>query len=368
MNSPPATVGCALSEIETPALIVALDAYERNLDRMTRSLSGSPVRLRPHAKTHKCPIIARHQMDRGATGICCQTLGEAEAMVAGGIPRILITNEVISPGKMRRLAQLNRQAEVITCVDHPSNIRELDAIATSLNVVVPMLVEIDVGQRRCGIQPGESALTLAKQVVNSPGLRFVGLQAYLGNAQHIYDLARRTESVNRAIDGVRQTANLLKASGIPCLLITGGGTGTYTIDAASHVYNEVQPGSYVFMDADYGKVEGAPQDFENALFVLTSVISSSNSHAVCDAGLKASSIDSGLPIVYRRENVRYVGASDEHGTLEISSERAPLPLGERVWLVPGHCDPTVNLYDWFVAIRGDRVEAVWPITVRGASN
>jgi 3-hydroxy-D-aspartate aldolase len=368
MSIPPTRIASPIADVETPALVIDLDAYERNLDRMVGSLQGHPVRLRAHAKTHKCPIIANHQISRGAVGICCQTLGEAEAMVCGGVRNILITNQIVSPGKLRRLAALAKQAEVMVCVDDEANLHDLDAAAESFGVRLPVLVEVNVGQNRCGVEPGAPTLALAKSIAACRSLRFAGIQAYHGKAQHIYEHGRRAEVVDGAVSLVRQSVDLLRSHGFECELVSGGGTGTYRIEAASGVYNEVQAGSYIFMDADYQKVRGDGPAFESALFVLTTVISRSGGRAVCDAGLKASSLDSGMPVVQNRPEIQYLGASDEHGTLQLDGDPGALRVGDRLWLIPGHCDPTVNLYDWYVGIRGGIVEALWPISARGANS
>ena len=368
MSIPPARIASPIADIETPALLVDLDAYERNLDRMVDSLKGHPVRLRAHAKTHKCPIIASHQVSRGAVGICCQTLGEAEAMVLGGVRNILITNQIVSTGKLRRLAALAKQAEVMVCVDDEANLHDLDAAAEVFGVRLPVLVEVNIGQNRCGVEPGAPTLALARSIAACRSLRFAGIQAYHGKAQHIYDPAQRAEVVNNAVSLVRQTVDLLRSHGLECERVSGGGTGTYRIEAASGIYNEVQAGSYIFMDADYQRVRGDGPTFESALFVLTTVISRSGGRAVCDAGLKASSLDSGVPVVRNRPEIQYLGAADEHGMLQLDGNPASLRVGDQLWLIPGHCDPTVNLYDWYVCIRGGIVEALWPISARGANS
>lgn len=364
---PPADVGMAVDEIDTPALVVDLDAYERNLDRMAASLAGTAVRLRGHAKTHKCPVVALHQVARGAVGACCQKVSEAEAMVYGGVRDVLVSNEVVGARKIPRLVGLARQAEVAVCVDDPGNVRDLDAAAQAFGVRLPVLVEIDVGMSRCGVPPGEPALALAREVASRRGLRFAGLQAYHGRAQHIVDAERRRAVIEAAIAEVRQTVDLLKRHGLVCDMVSGAGTGTYRWEAASGVYTEVQAGSYCFMDVDYAVVEGFPREFEHALFVLATVMSRpAADRAVLDAGLKALSVDKGMPRVHGLADVEYQRASDEHGVLRVGGEARGLRLGDRVWLVPGHCDPTINLYDWYVAVRGGRVEALWPITARGA--
>ncbi|MGP0065628.1 MAG: DSD1 family PLP-dependent enzyme [Isosphaeraceae bacterium] len=368
MSLPPARVASPIAEVETPALLIDLDAYERNLDRMAESLEGQPVRLRAHAKTHKCPIIATHQISRGAVGICCQTLGEAEAMVLGGVHNILITNQIVSTGKVRRLAALAKQAEVMVCADDEANLQDLDAAAALFGVQLPVLVEVNIGQNRCGVEPRAPTLALARSIAARRNLRFAGIQAYHGKAQHIYESGPRTEVVNKAVALVRQTVDLMRSHGLECERVSGGGTGTYRIEAASGVYNEVQAGSYIFMDADYHKVRGDGPEFESALFVLTTVISRSGGRAVCDAGLKASSLDSGMPLVHDRPEIRYLGAADEHGMLQLDGDPGSLRVGDRLRLIPGHCDPTVNLYDWYVGIRGGIVEALWPIAARGANS
>jgi 3-hydroxy-D-aspartate aldolase len=366
MTIPPARVGMRVEEVDTPALVVDLDTYERNLDRMAKSLKGGAVRLRPHAKTHKCPIITHQQVDRGAVGACCQKVGEAEALVEGGVRNVLVTNQIVTPAKIARLVALAKRADVSVCVDDAENVRALDAAAGAFGVRLPVLVEVDIGPHRCGVDPGKPAVALAKIVDSCRHLRFAGLHAYHGKAQHIYALDDRVRAIEASVGLTRETVRLLKESGLECEVVTGGGTGTYQIEAASGVYNEVQPGSYIFMDVDYKRVEGFPSTFENALFVIATVISRGKEHCVCDAGLKASSIDSGLPTVWDRPGLAYANPSDEHGSLR-SADSTHLPrIGDRIWLVPGHVDPTVNLYDWFVCVRGGHVEALWPISARGA--
>ena len=367
MTRPPADVGVPVAEIDTPALVVDLDAYERNLDRMARSLTGTPVKLRGHAKTHKCPVVALHQIARGAVGACCQKVSEAEAMVHGGVRNVLVSNEIVGARKIARLVGLAKEAEVAVCVDDADNARDLDEAARAFGVRLAVLVEINIGMNRCGVEPGEPALRLARHVAAQRGLRFAGLQAYHGRAQHIVDLEKRREAMDVAIGHVRATVDLLKRHGLECELVSGAGTGTYRFEAASGVYNEVQAGSYPFMDADYKRVQGFPSEFENALFVLATVMSrAAPERAAVDAGLKALAVDSGMPVVRDRADVEFQRASDEHGILLVKDTGSKLRVGDRLWLIPGHCDPTINLYDWYVGVRGGRVEALWPITARGA--
>ena len=357
----PAKLGQRVEEIDTPALVVDLDAFERNQNALFGGLRGRKIRVRPHAKTHKCAEIARRQVALGAVGVCCQKVSEAEALVEGGIGDVLVTNEIVGAAKLTRLASLAKRAHLGVCVDHPDNVAALAASGAQLDVYI----EIEVGMRRCGIAPGEPAVALAKQIQKTRNLRFAGLQAYHGRAQHVRSMEERHAAIEGSAQHVMHTKRLLKEAGIACPIVTGAGSGTYMLEVESGVWDEIQPGSYLFMDADYARNEWAAPlpRFEHALFVLTTVMSRAADRAIVDAGLKASSVDSGMPGVWKKDGVRYTHASDEHGWLEGS----PLPaLGERLFLVPGHCDPTVNLYDWYVAVRGGRVEALWPIGARGA--
>ncbi len=368
---PPADIGMPLDAVDTPALLIDLDAFERNIQRLAQAVAGKPVRLRPHSKTHKCPVIALRQMAAGAVGVCCQKVSEAEALVYGGVPNVLVSNEVVGAGKIARLVALAKQAWVAVCVDHPGNVKDLSDAAAAFGARLPVLVEVNVGADRCGVEPGEPVLALAKQIAGSPGLRFAGLQAYHGSAQHIREHAKRQEAIDRAVAKVRRTAELLQAQGLPCELISGAGTGTYAFEAASGIFNEVQAGSYIFMDVDYAKNLKADGtiggDFEHSLFVLATVMSHpTQERAVLDAGLKALAVDSGMPMVAGMPDVEYIRASDEHGKLTLHDPGRALEVGTKVRLIPGHCDPTVNLYDWFVGYRTNRVEALWPITARGA--
>lgn len=366
---PAAEVGMPLAEVDTPCLLLELDAFERNLKRLPESLRGSNVRLRPHAKSHKCPEIALRQIALGAVGVCCQKVSEAAALIAGGVKDVLIANEVVGAAKLNGLVALARQAKVRVCADDAGNVRDLDAAAGAAGVTLEVLVEVDVGSHRCGVAPGAPAVALAKQIASSPNLRFAGLQAYQGAAQHIRKVADRREAIAKAVENVQATTRLLNEAGIQCDYVTGAGTGSYMFEAMSSVYHELQAGSYIFMDADYAKNDwtesGIPQ-FEHSLFVWTTVMSATAAErAVVDAGHKASSVDSGMPRVADYNDVEYVRASDEHGVLQLKGATR-FRIGDKLRLIPGHCDPTVNLYDWFVCVRNGRVEALWPITARGA--
>ncbi len=367
----PAEVGMPLAEVDTPALLIELPAFERNLRRVPESLVGKRVRVRPHAKTHKCPTIALKQIELGAVGVCCQKVGEAEAMVRGGVRDVLVSNQIVGAAKLNRLASLAKDAKLSVCVDEAKHVDDLEAAAGRFSARLDVLVEVDVGAGRCGVAPGEPALSLAKRIAASPHLRFAGLHAYQGGAQHLRQFAERKAAIERAAALAKETKILIEQNGMRCDWITGAGTGTYMFEAASEVYNELQVGSYIFMDADYARNRAADgeavSDFEQSLFVWSTVMSRPvPERAVVDAGLKALSVDSGMPLVHGLAGVEYVRASDEHGNLKISNPQTRLAVGDKVKLVPGHCDPTVNLYDWYVCVRDGVVEALWPITARGA--
>ncbi len=369
----PARLGQPVAEVDTPALVIDLDAFERNIAALNQALSGRTIRVRAHAKTHKCPEIALRQIAAGAVGVCCQKVSEAEALVEGGVKDVLVSNEVVGAQKLGRLARLAKRARIGICVDHAEQVAALGAAAKAEGAQLDVYVEIDVGARRCGVPPGEAAVVLARQISATPGLRFMGLQAYQGSAQHVRTMEERRAKISAAAAGAKTTRAMLEAAGIPCPIVTGAGSGSFMFEAESGAYDELQPGSYIFMDADYAKNEwAAPMPrFEHSLFVLATVMSRPTAErAVLDAGLKASSVDSGLPTLWQRPGLEFTKASDEHGVVEIRDAAAAPALGDKLLLVPGHCDPTVNLYDWYVCVRGGMtagtVEALWPITARGA--
>ncbi len=364
----PAEIGMRVEDVDTPCLLIELDAYERNLERMACFVREQGLRHRAHAKTHKSADIALQQIAHGAVGVCCQKVSEAEALIHGGVRDALIPNQVVTPRKTERLAALAARARVLVCVDDIDNIADIDVIARRHDTRIEVLVEIDVGAGRCGVQPGEPAVILARRVAAAEALEFAGLQAYQGEAQHVRDFVERKTRIDVAVADVTRTLNLLAAAGLECGIVTGAGTGTYRFEGASGVYNELQCGSYIFMDADYQRIRmedgRAMDEFDNSLFIFTTVMSNAApGRAVCDAGLKAQSVDSGLPVVFGRDDIEYIGASDEHGVL--SDPDDALRLGDKLRLIPGHCDPTVNVHDWFVGMRDGRVEVLWPVTARG---
>jgi D-serine deaminase-like pyridoxal phosphate-dependent protein len=372
MRPPPARTGDALAAIETPALVIDLDALERNIARMAGYARERGVRLRPHAKTHKSARIAQMQVAAGAVGVCVQKLSEAEALAAGGVDDIYISNEVVDADRLNRVAALAGRIRLAIAVDSVAGIDRLARAVKTAGSTLDVFVEVDVGQGRCGVPPARTG-SLARMVVSHDGLRFAGLQAYHGGAQHLRSSAGREAAIRHAVAQASAARAAVTSAGVPCPLVTGAGTGSFVFEAASGVYGELQAGSYVFLDRDYADNEPTPLApmFEHALFVRCQVMSRGESHAVVDAGHKSHAIDSGLPRVWGRE-LDFANGGDEHGILHprAGAGTGALPaLGETVWLVPGHCDPTVNLHDHFVCVRGGMergvVEAVWPVDARG---
>lgn len=371
MHLMPLAAGTPAASIDTPALVVDVDAMERNLAAMAAFAAGRGVRLRPHAKMHKCSAIARLQVAAGAVGVCVQKTAEAEAMAAGGIDDIYISNEVVDPAKLARVAALAGKVRLAIAVDSAQGIDRLAAAVRDAGTTVRVLVEVDVGHGRCGAAPALAGELAQRVATAASGLVLAGLQAYHGSAQHLPTVEARRAASRHAARLADEARASVRAAGLDCALVSGSGTGTFGFDAEDGPWNEWQVGSYLFMDRDYADLaldDGAPR-FEHALFVKCQVMSRSVSHVVVDAGLKAFATDSGPPRVVDRDLV-VRGASDEHSVL-VPRPGAALPeLGATIWLVPGHCDPTVNLHDRFVALRGGRdhgvVEATWPIDARGA--
>lgn len=433
---PASVIGLSLEELDTPSLIVDRPALLRNIARLMDSVKGTGVRVRTHAKSHKCPALARLQIQHGAVGICCQKVSEAQVFAQAGIQNILVSNEVVGAAKIHRLLALAQQTDLTVCVDHVDNALALSQAFVQASIPgnntaseisqssgrgggrtpLKVLVEIDVGQGRCGVPPGAPAVALVQAITQMPGLSFQGLQAYHGTAQHLRLPSERRASIAQACAQVRDTITRLQALGIACPIVAGAGTGSYLLEAGSGIYNEIQPGSYVFMDADYQRNQAKDHqaqeqqaenfkgqhagptsaEFEQSLFVWAGVMSRPTpERAVVDAGLKAFSVDSGLPQVYDMPGVEYIKASDEHGVLRITTEGSvqnalprdqaivrqqtsrtligshppngnSLRLGDKLRIVPGHCDPTVNLYDQLFVVEDETVVDVWPIAARGA--
>ncbi|MBS8226899.1 3-hydroxy-D-aspartate aldolase BhcC [Vannielia litorea] len=368
----PAKPGMDEAEIQTPALVLDLDALERNVKKMGDYAKAHGMRHRVHGKMHKSVDVAKLQERLGsAVGVCCQKVSEAEVFARGGIKDVLVSNQVRDPAKIDRLAQLPKLgARTLVCVDDVDNVAELSAAAQTHGTEIECLVEIDCGAGRCGVTTTGAVVEIAKAIDAAPGLKFTGIQAYQGAMQHLDSYADRKAKLDVAIAQVKDAVEGLTAEGIACELVSGGGTGSYYFESNSGVYNELQCGSYAFMDADYGRIldENGQRidrgEWENAFFILTSVMSHAKADkAIVDAGLKAQSVDSGLPVIFGRDDVEYVKCSDEHGV--VADPKGALKVNDKLRLVPGHCDPTANVHDWYVGVRNGKVECVWPVSARG---
>lgn len=356
-------VGRRKAELDTPTLCIDIDLMERNLARMASFFASRSAKLRPHIKTHKSVEIAHRQLAAGAIGITCAKLGEAEAMAGGRVDDILIANQIIGKNKMSRLMELASKCSVKVAVDSAENIAALEQAARSRGMRLSILVEVDIGMGRCGVQPGEPALCLAQQVVNSGFLNFDGLMGYEGHTVMIPDRGERKRQTEFSLSLLLETKSQIELRGIPVGIVSSGGTGTYDITGIYPGVTEVQAGSYVTMDTQYRDIVGV--DFECALFVLAQVISLPRpGRAVIDAGLKTMTRDFGLPIVAHPDGWRLISLSEEHAVLQ--HEGGPhLRMGQQVEIWPNHGCTTVNLHDQFVALRDDMVEDVWPIDGRG---
>lgn len=368
----PALPGMDEADIQTPCLILDLDALERNIKKMGDYAKAHGMRHRVHGKMHKSVDVAKLQESLGgAVGVCCQKVSEAEVFARGGIKDVLVSNQVREPAKIDRLARMPKLgARTICCVDDVANVADLSAASVKHGTQIECLVEIDCGAGRCGVTTTPAVVEIAKAIDAAPGLKFAGLQAYQGAMQHMDSYDDRKAKIALAVAQVKDAVDTLKAEGLECDIVGGGGTGSYYFESTSGVYNELQCGSYAFMDADYGRIldkDGKRIDqgeWENALFILTSVMSHAKADkAIVDAGLKAQSVDSGLPVIFGRTDVQYVKCSDEHGV--VADPDGLLKVNDKLKLVPGHCDPTCNVHDWFVGVRGGKVEVVWPVSARG---
>lgn len=363
----------SVDDLPTPALLVHLDALEANIAKMAAHCKAKQRALRPHGKTHKCPEIARRLVAAGAVGACAAKLSEAEVFAQGGVRGLLVTTAVVGRHKIERAVRLAaRQPDTIFCVDDARNVADLDSAAREANVRLNLAIDLYVGNRT-GIRTGEPALALARTIAKCGNARLAGLQAYAGHASHRNGFEARREMSRTIMQTAVDTKRLIEADGIPCPLVTGGSTGTYNIDSDVDGVNELQPGSFVFMDIDYARIGGPDgpvyRDFQYSLAVLTTVVSKpSATEVVVDGGLKAFSTDKPFrPEARGIEGMEFSWGGDEHGKLNLAKASKTLDLGDRVEFVVPHCDPTVNLYDRIYGVRGKQVETCWPIAARGMS-
>jgi 3-hydroxy-D-aspartate aldolase len=364
--------------LDTPALCIDLDAMERNIAAMAEFCRGKGVALRPHAKTHKSVNIAARQIAAGAIGICCATVGEAEVMAAGGVRGVLVTSPQVTPSKIARVVALNLAAEngFAVVVDHPQNIAELSAAASASGKPLDVLIDFSAGHHRTGAATEDDAIALAHAVQAAPRLRLAGLQAYYGNLQHIAGRAERQERTRRQHAAIADLVGKLRAAGLAVPVVTGAGTGTHDIDAEARIFTELQAGSYIFMDVEYAQAlrDGCNAlPFETSLFVQTAVVSVASAqvpggYVTTDAGLKCFATEGPKPEVMSGgpAGATYDYAGDEHGRLFFSPGSGPVPaLGTRIELATPHCDPTVNLHDFYHMVQGDTLVDIWPVDARG---
>jgi D-serine deaminase-like pyridoxal phosphate-dependent protein len=361
------------SDLPTPALVLDRAALDRNIAKMAAFAAARGISLRPHAKTHKSSDIGRRQVEAGAVGLCCAKLGEAEALSGDGLSNLHLTSPVVAPGAIARLIALHRRSEGLSVVaDHPANVRQLNAANAGGGRPLPVFVDVDPGIHRTGVASPGAALALAAEIAAAGHLTLAGVQYYCGSLQHVQSFAERLAAVAERTEYLRAVLAVLNAAGHTIPVVTGGGTGSFIIDTELGVLTELQAGSYIFLDREYGDCELAVGDapvFEPALFVDTTVISANAAGMVTvDAGLKALATDAGPPVVVggAPAGSRYLFMGDEHGA--IIAGDGPLPgLGARVTLLPGHCDPTVNLHDVYQVVDDEQVVEIWPVTARGRS-
>jgi D-serine deaminase-like pyridoxal phosphate-dependent protein len=361
-------------ELDTPALCVDLDLLESNLAKLQQTIVRNGIASRPHAKTHKCPQIARLQLENGAIGICAAKVSEAVVMFEHGVDPILLTTANVTPFKITRAMELRRRcSDFIQATDTAENARDLSEAARAMGIVADVVVDVDSGGHRTGITPGGPALELAQLIDRLPGLNLRGMLCYDGGSQHLKGFAARRAQTLERLAPATETFDLMQRSGLNTEIFSGGGTGTYNIDHETRGLTDIQAGSYVFMDAQYLAIGGATDDdeysdFETSLTILTTVLNAQYQGGVTtDAGAKACTINQPWPIVKGETGMTYRSHSDEFGTLRYDDPSRTYKLGDKLEVIVSHCDPVVNLYDQMYAVRNDRVEAVWRIAARGMS-
>jgi len=363
-----ARVGDLVASIDTPGLILDLDAFEENLRKMQALAERHGVALRPHAKAHKCPDIALRQIALGAQGICCEKVSEAIPFLAAGVRDIHIGTEVVGAGKLALLARMAGKARFTVCADHPRAVEALSAAMAEHRASIGVFIEVDIGQKRCGVQSHDEAVALARLILRLPNLEFSGIQARHGGLKLAASLRRREKSSLKAARLIRRYLRALEQADIECPRVTGGATESAVFDVANGAYTEIQAGAYAFMDADYARIDwGEALSFRHSLFLLATVTSVPEAdRAVLDAGVKSMGAASS-PAFAENPGWRCVAVTGEHSVLRARNPRALPPLGAQIRLVPGQCGLTFNLHDAVIAVRGQHVEAIWPISARGLS-
>ena len=357
-------IGLPVTEVPTPALIVDADILEENIFYMAEFIKKSGVNLRPHVKTHKTPAIAHMQIRAGAVGVCCATIGEAESMVYSGIYNVYIANEISEPSKIRRLVNLARQADIIVAVDDGKNVKDLSEAAVKNNAQLGIFIDVDVGMGRCGLRKISDSVSVARKITDLPGVNLKGLMGYEGHAVFIEDRNERENAGKKANMYLVKTAEIIRSSGIDVDIVSAAGTGTFDIASQVAGINEIEAGSYVFMDTHYAKLD---LPFKQSLKVLTTAVSCPGDGVVIfDAGLKAISHERSLPVVEGNNTITIKQMAEEHALGGFPEEAITIRAGDKVHLIPSHCCTTINLYDKLVSARNGCVEAVWPISGRRA--
>jgi D-serine deaminase-like pyridoxal phosphate-dependent protein len=359
-------------KLSTPALLLDLDALDRNIAAMAAHVRNAGIKVRPHSKGAKSIEIGRRQVAAGAVGICCTTVGEAEVIAGSGIENVLITSPVVTPAMIDRLIALNQRAKgLIVVADNPVNVDALAAASAKAGRPLSVIVEFDVGQGRTGTTSVDAATALAARIKASQHLRYAGIQAYYGHLQHVTGFVDRKAAAETQIARIRALLERLKSEGLVPEIVTGGGTGTFDIDPGGGVYTELQPGSYPFMDREYLEIDMTQQrtsPFVASLFVQASVVSANREgFAVVNAGYKSFATEGGMPtvLVPRLAGASYKLMGDEHGGVEYDPKSGTLNLGDTVEFLTPHCDPTINLYDRYHCMRGDTLVEIWPVDARG---
>ena len=363
-------IGMHKTELDTPALLIDLDKMEANIQTMADYFSTVNAQLRPHVKTHKTPIISHKQIAAGAIGVTCAKLGEAETVIHAGIRDVLIANQIVGSQKIARLINLARHSEIMVAVDNPQNVQAIAEAAAAKGVTVRMLVEVNIGMNRCGVESGKPALELANQIRQSPSLKFEGLMGYEGHTVAKPDLKERDAAAREAIQRLIDAKHYLEKHGVEVSIMSGGGTGTFNITGSIPEMTEVQAGSYIFIDSTYGNVEGVGEHFDCSLSVLATVVSRPDPHRVIvDTGLKVLAKEFGIPQPIGITGMEMTGLSEEHGTLKTIGQgtdtNVSLAPGDKIEILPTHCCTTVNLHDRYYGIRNGIVESVWGIAARG---
>ncbi len=358
-------IGMHKTELDTPALLVDLDKMESNIQTMADYFKTVNTELRPHVKTHKTPLLSHKQIAAGAIGVTCAKLGEAEAVIHAGIRDVLVANQIIGTQKIARLVNLAKQSDIMVAVDNAQNVTDISAAARAKGVTVRMLIEVNTGMNRCGVEPGQPTLELARHILRASHLKFEGLMGYEGHTVAKPNYAERDAAARHSVQLLVDAKHYLEKQSIAVPIMSGGGTGTFNITGSIPEMTEVQAGSYIFMDATYRNVEGVGEHFQCALTVLATVVSRpAPDRVIVDTGMKVLAKEFGMPQPVGMNGLEMVGLSEEHGKMNADASVSLTP-GDKLEILPTHCCTTVNLHDRYCGIRDGIVESVWDITARG---